>query len=429
MRRRTYLLGTTTVATALAGCSGDDGADEETAGGSPTEQEPTTTEASTESQAQPAIDAFGLISEREAYDDLDEDIQEAGAGSPVVFGAEYSVPIDDGVVDYAAAVTIHRDGDQIDQSSFTAEDEATSDGPLQGREAWFEFGAEDWTTGTHTAEFTVEDNHFGGEADPASMEFEVVETTIELSEVSPIDASAQRGTAVDLSVTLTNTGSLEGTADVTFVLDGQTQGTDSVTVGGDDETTYTRTVETADMDVGEYDFAFQLGDQEIAGTMTVEEARPEAAIGEVLIPSPVGQGTSQDGNAFNIDVLNEGDAGDVGYALTFTLTEFGDPWESSVESSDVERFDADEQKEVSLSGQPGVGDEYFAFRLWPAQVRADVTNEGIADGPIEVTLLDAGDPVETKSVDVPAGETVEVEFRLPAPSEEPERLHVQAEAA
>lgn len=494
MRRRDYLLGSAGLMAVTAGCN-----------------------ILGESSAEPTADRLELVTEN---DNLDATAEEFERGATAIFGAEFGAPVADGEVDYEATVTVLAEGEEIAETTSADSGSAPEDQDVATRQAFVEFQTGDWPTGDHTAEFVVRDLQYDGETDPIDEGFSVVEPTVSVSDLAPTNAAVERGATAEFSATVAKGDGAATDATVTFTVDGESRGSESVTVQPNSEETVEFILDTADMDLGEHDVAVAAAEEELSGTVTVEEPSasltalsptntavergataefsatvskgdgvatevtveftvdgdsrgsetvtvqpdaeetvdfdldtadlsvgdhdvvvsaageeiagiltverpaPDAVITEELVPAPVLQDTSQDGAEFSATILNDGDAGDVGYALVFTLTQFGDPWESGTESRDVERFDAGEEKQVSQQGRPGAGDEYYTFRVWPAQVRAEVENQGLGDGPVTVELLDDGEVVDTRTENIPAGDSVSVEFRLEAPETKPQNLSV-----
>lgn len=407
MRRREYLVGAVAGLATIAGCSDSGGIDVE-----------------------PSVESFGLLSDPGAYEDLSSDLDEVDQGGDAVFGAEYRTPVVDGEVDYEAEVRVLIDGTEVDREVAETNEAVDTDADLDERVAWFEFAGIGWEATPHVAEFVVRDRHSGSAADSVDASFDVAAPSVVVTEVDPLETTAPQGTTVELAGTVVNDGAAETSADVRLDVGGEPAASESVTLGPDEERTLTFEVGTEDLEVGQHEFQIQSDESAVDGTLTVSEPMPDPVVEATFSPDPVRTDLDQDGRDFSVEVRNDGHGGAVGYALTFSDSTPFDPWEEDVEASDAGVVEAGAQTELTVhyGGTTDDAGEYYDFRLWPAEVRAEVANEGVAGGPVEVTLLDDDDPVETVVEEIATGETVEVTFRIEDPDEEPGPLRVEAEA-
>lgn len=250
--------------------------------------------------------------------------------------------------------------------------------------------------------------------------------TFAFTAVDPVSGNRPRGETVELTATVENVGEVEGTAEVVVRFDGRVETTEWVTLGPGESTEISYEQATSSVPTGEYDFAFEAGDESIGGTLTVREPRPDPVVTNTAMPDPTFRDLSQQGNRFLVTVVNDGNAGDLGYGLVF-FDDGQHRWDSDVEvqGQDTAHFQAGQEREVSETEEPG-DETYFAFRLWPAEVTAEVENEGPGDGTIAVELLNGSSVVSTQEVVVAAGESTPVTFQPDFSEDQPQGISVEA---
>jgi plastocyanin len=94
----------------------------------------------------------------------------------------------------------------------------------------------------------------------------------EVSDLTPADATVTQGDLVDVSATVTNTGDADGERDVDMVIDGNVVATESLALtAGADQTVSFADVDTVSLTPGEHTHTVDTGDDQVSGTLTVEE--------------------------------------------------------------------------------------------------------------------------------------------------------------
>ncbi|TKX72825.1 BGTF surface domain-containing protein [Halorubrum sp. GN11GM_10-3_MGM] len=94
--------------------------------------------------------------------------------------------------------------------------------------------------------------------------------SFEVSDLSPQEATATAGDSVDVSATIENTGSEEGTQTVALTLDGDELDTTEVTLESGATQTVEFTADTTGLDAGDYEHGVATDDDEATGTLTIE---------------------------------------------------------------------------------------------------------------------------------------------------------------
>ncbi|WP_433633070.1 plastocyanin/azurin family copper-binding protein [Halomicrococcus sp. NG-SE-24] len=96
-----------------------------------------------------------------------------------------------------------------------------------------------------------------------------------VSDLNPTKLTVEQGDSLDVSATITNTGGIEGTQEITLVIDGETVASQDLTLAADDSTTVTfKGIDTSGLDPGEYTHTVATEDNEASGTLIVEENIP-----------------------------------------------------------------------------------------------------------------------------------------------------------
>lgn len=120
---------------------------------------------------------------------------------------------------------------------------------------------------------------------------------------------------------------------------------------------------------------------------------------------------------FSATVQNTGTAGNVGITLVLMPDTSVSPWSISATQAGQQRlyFDENERRTVEISATREDRYRAYGFRLWPAEVEADVTNEG-ASGDVDVELVQSGGTgdgtvLDEQTVQIDGGETRTVSFQ------------------
>jgi|GEM_PF-2151430 hypothetical protein len=120
---------------------------------------------------------------------------------------------------------------------------------------------------------------------------------------------------------------------------------------------------------------------------------------------------------FSATIQNTGTAGNVGITLVLMSDTSTSPWSITAKQVGQRRlyFDENERRRVEISATMEDGYEAYGFRLWPAEVEADVTNEG-GNGDVDVELVQTGGSgdgtvLDEQTVEIDSGETRTVSFQ------------------
>lgn len=237
--------------------------------------------------------------------------------------------------------------------------------------------------------------------EPAAFEVSLESRTVE----------TDHGEAATVAATVENVGESEGSTEVAAVVDGEAGAGETVTVAPGGRTDVSLSVATEGFDPGEFDLAVRAGEATATGTLVIREPRPEPTVSGVEMADPSVDGLDQHRARFTATIENAGDAGEVGYALTFFETEDQDVWhdEATVEGVGTSHFDAGERRDVSQSETP-TSSGWFGFRVWPAEVRAEVHNEGSVGGDVAVELRNGGQRHDVIETSLDAGASTSVTF-------------------
>ena len=165
----------------------------------------------------------------------------------------------------------------------------------------------------------------------------------------------------------------------------------------------------------------------------------DLSVEETAIPDPTEPERSEYGqnNAleFFATIENQGDAGEVGYAVSYSEVRLLGPWNGTPGEPAFESFEADERKEVTIvSAPPSEEGEsappYYAFRVWASGITATVSNSAGEAKSAEVVLLDGDTEVTSTTQEIGADETVDIELRREeVPEESPGDLSVEVSEA
>jgi len=179
----------------------------------------------------------------------------------------------------------------------------------------------------------------------------------------------------------------------------------------------------------------------VAGCSGLLGGSDDLSVEETAIPDPSEPDRDEYGQENFIDffatVENQGDAGEIGYAVSYSSTQLGGPWTGIPGEPTFEQFDAGEQKEVEFSSTPPTDTEdepgqlsFFAIRVWAASITATVSNNTDEATSAEVVLLDDDTEVTSTTQEIGADETVDVELRREmAPENSPGELSVEVSEA
>lgn len=230
--------------------------------------------------------------------------------------------------------------------------------------------------------------------------------------LDPGSVETNHGEAASVASTVENVGESEGSTEVAILVDGEGVTSEDVTVSAGGEADVSLSVATEGYDPGEYDLAVRAGDDEATGTLVVREPQPEATLVDVGMAQPSVEGLDQHRQRFSVTIENGGDAGEIGYALTFFENEDQGVWheDATVEGVGSAHFDAGERREESLSESPNADGDWYGFRVWPAEVRAEVRNDGDAAGDVVVALRNGDSRRDATTVTLEPGESTTVSF-------------------
>ncbi|MEF8871365.1 MAG: CARDB domain-containing protein [Haloarculaceae archaeon] len=93
----------------------------------------------------------------------------------------------------------------------------------------------------------------------------------EISGLTPTDKTAIEGETIDVSATVENIGSEQGSQTIALDINGSTTGTEEVTLDPDASQTVSFTLDTASLGPGNYSHAITSDDDSQSGTLTVED--------------------------------------------------------------------------------------------------------------------------------------------------------------
>ncbi|MDS0257982.1 hypothetical protein NDI56_01010 [Haloarcula sp. S1CR25-12] len=159
------------------------------------------------------------------------------------------------------------------------------------------------------------------------------------------------------------------------------------------------------------DAEFDFGELTVDPVVSAERMpEPEA----VSIDSEQRSGDFYD---FSATVQNTGTAGNVGITLVLMPDTSTSPWSFNATQAGQQRlyFDENERRTVEISATREDRYRAYGFRLWPAEVEADVTNEG-GSGDVDVELVQSGGTgdgtvLDEQTVQIDGGETRTVSFQ------------------
>lgn len=396
VNRRRYLAGTLAGVTAsVAGCSGDGG------------------DQSGDGEAD--------------SDDADSDGQQSGS-------AEYELSdLDpgDAEVNPAEAVivaaTVSNVGDAEGAVDVTV---SVGEEPLESRTLTLAAGAEevveatidttDLSAGDHQYEVAAGEETLGGTLTvlgPASFT---------LSEVTPSEPTAPRGSDVAVTAVIRNDGDVQATEDLTVVIDGETVATEPVSPGPGDTWEHTHTFGTGGLDIGDHEFAFRTPDDELVGTLTITEPSPDPVVVDGVIPDPAVLDVDHvDEGTFSVTLRNEGDDGLVGYGIIFAGDDTLQPWGRHMTDWDTTALENGATVTEEIRATPSTIDEYYAFRTWPHEVAVTIQNEG-GSGSVEVVVLNDGEEftMRTVALELDAEKTVTMETNFGTADVEPGAVEI-----
>ena len=210
---------------------------------------------------------------------------------------------------------------------------ATVDGPVY-------FVAEN-NLGTFTADETVQNPSGGTQRLDLTFPPGAAESRpyFDISGLQPTDETVIEGEVVDVSATVENRGSEQGTQTVSLAVDGQSTESTEVTLGPGSQETVSFAIDTATLGAGNYTYTVASDDTSQSGDLTVEASRATFTV-DGFSPS---EQTVVEGDQINASatVTNEGNAEGT---QTVTLEAGG----TTLASSDVTLAAGDEQT-VSFS--------------------------------------------------------------------------------
>lgn len=251
--------------------------------------------------------------------------------------------------------------------------------------------------------------------------------------VTPETVDVERGEAISISATIENRGGTEGAPTVTVSIGSEQIASETPTLGAGESTSIVTDVDTTDISTGSHEYTFAVADTSISGDLTVSEPAPEPTLVDSAIPEPTQGELGQDGRDFSVEVSNDGDTGDVGAALLYTVTDYDDIWseEQDLEDRDVVAIDGGQTRSVTLQGgDPEVGESKFTFRLWPHSIEATVANEGRVGGTILVEVVNGASAFDSRKIDLRPGQERSVSFEtdFSAADEEPDGIDIVVSA-
>jgi hypothetical protein len=210
---------------------------------------------------------------------------------------------------------------------------ATVDGPVY-------FVAEN-DLGTFTADETVQNPSSGTQQRDLTFPPGAAESRpyFDVSGLQPTDETVIEGDTVDVSATVENRGSEQGSQTVSLAIDGQSTESTEVTLGPGSQETVSFAIDTATLGAGNYTYTVASGDTSQFGDLTVEASLATFTVDRF---SPSEQ-TVVEGNAINASatVTNDGNAKGT---QTVTLEAGG----TTLASSDV-ALAAGDERTVSFS--------------------------------------------------------------------------------
>lgn len=149
---------------------------------------------------------------------------------------------------------------------------------------------------------------------------------------------------------------------------------------------------------------------------------PEPTVAKWERPIPEGVSLDNSFDTYSAVVENSGKAGNVGFQLVWLPDSGTSPWvtlETETEPARQRYFAAGERREVEVTASRPEEYDGYGFRLWPAEHRVTVKNNG-AEGDVTVELFgrndDLGDfVIADKTVTVPEGGRKTVLFEVEEP--------------
>lgn len=230
-------------------------------------------------------------------------------------------------------------------------------------------------------------------------------------ELTPRSVETDHRETADVVAIVENAGGSEGTTEVTVLVDGEDVAGGQLTVPAEARREVSLSVETEGYDPGEYDLAIRVGDAEATGTLEIRDPRPDPTVVDVGMADPSVEGLDQRGRQFTATIENGGDPAMVGYALVFFESEDQHVWHdaATVEGVGSTDFGPGQRREVTLSESTSSGG-YYGFRVWPAEVRAEVRNDGPVGGTVFVELRNGESRHDVTEVSIEAGASTTVTF-------------------
>lgn len=267
------------------------------------------------------------------------------------------------------------------------------------------------------------------------------------------------GDDLEVAATITNTGDLEGTQEITLAIAGSEVDAESVTLDGKQSESITLTWETEGGDAGDYEAVVSSADDSDAADVTAEEL-PEPAHFSVTIlgvTSPVEPG---DPITVEAEITNTGDeAGEQEIELLVEDDSVDDPvevslsggdsetltWETTIDEAGSFEFevtsDDDADSTIVTVEEPPVGpqlevailDSTYDRETDRYTTRVRVSNTGDEPGSDEVELLIDGEPFPDPVVGEPAepvepGESTELDLTWANPDLEPGSYQLTTQA-
>lgn len=170
---------------------------------------------------------------------------------------------------------------------------------------------------TPTPEETEEPDD-GGTEDDGSEETPTATPTptpamFQIASIDPETVTATVGNSITVNAEITNDGEASGTKVVELGLDGEALNSQEVTLDGGESTSVQFTVDTSELEPGEYTHSIRTEDDELAGTLTLEEDTT-LAVGEAVTQAneiidplnndPDGSISSINGRLENVDPID-----------------------------------------------------------------------------------------------------------------------------
>lgn len=244
----------------------------------------------------------------------------------------------------------------------------------------------------------------------------VAEPDFRIESVSVNRSPVRESELITVITEIANVGDGDGVASASLYFKGEQQLTKSESIAAKDRDTIEFEFDTTGLSTTEHELAVEIKNERRLVSFEVEPNLSQPDLVEFNRPDPVIQEQSDDSNGISAVIENEGDSGNVGYALvTHTEDMFFDEWEFEPDDKGVEEFNSGETQTFQL--QPDVVDVLYYYKTicWTASVSGSIQNPNDRLVTVDLKLIESSTEIHEETINIAASSKKGFEIDLDKP--------------